>query len=348
MDASQSERLQWLFSKYLERRCAPEEVEELTGLLQQAGAEETLSGPMEELWKHIREEDRSHPGYGVDWDKMYETVSQSEEDIRMLVRRRRHRTKRIGYRVAAAAILLLAFPAVYWALMGKGSKEPAQPSLAGINSVSRQPVNKKQVIHLPDGSTVILNTHSKLDYPTVFAGAAREVYLSGEAYFDIMHSAGRPFLVHTGKITTRVLGTAFNIRAYPSDEAIDVTVTRGKVQVLDSHKTLGTLVANQQIHFVKNTEAFLRKTVNPGPVIAWKPEEIFYDNITLEEAAKAIEQRFGVSVAFANPAIGACRFTATFSADDGLEEILTVLCGVTQTTYTVKNHKVTLDGKGCG
>ena len=96
---------------------------------------------------------------------------------------------------------------------------------------------KTKTVHLPDGSTVVLNTSSRLDDTK-----PREVTLIGEGYFDIQKAPGQPFLVHTGKLTTRVLGTTFNIRAYPGDKSIQITVTKGRVQVMNANrKHLGTL-----------------------------------------------------------------------------------------------------------
>jgi ferric-dicitrate binding protein FerR (iron transport regulator) len=86
----------------------------------------------------------------------------------------------------------------------------------------------RQLINLPDGSKVVLNANSKLEYPPGFSNNTREVYLDGEAYFDIAHDPGKPFIVHTGSISTRVLGTAFNINAYRSQQFVEVTVTRVK------------------------------------------------------------------------------------------------------------------------
>lgn len=341
MDSSQ--RLERLFALYLAQCCTPEEVEELTALLQQADAEDTLSGPMEELWRKIRENEQP---YAVDWDKMYEAVTHTRRPI--------YRTRRIWYSAAAALVLLLTSAGAYWVFSGRSS---ASQPMAGIHSPTgideRRLLDKKQVIHLSDGSTVILNTNSKLEYARTFEGHTRDVYLIGEAYFDIAHRAGQPFLVHTGNITTRVLGTAFDVRAYPSDDSIRITVTQGKVQVLkeNRHKTLlpvGLLTANQQISFNKLTEACVQnKKVDVTPVIAWKPQEISFDDITMEQAATRIEQRFKVQIVFANPAIRNCRLTATFYDDDRLSEILTVICGVSQSDYTIQNNKIIIDGKGC-
>ena len=102
-----------------------------------------------------------------------------------------------------------------------------------------------------------------------------------------------------------------------------------------------------KISFSKKTEEFVQKTVDSKVLVAWKPEEIAFNDIPMLEAAKRIEQRFGVVVEFANPAIKNCRVTATFSEDDMLDEILTVICGVTKSNFTIQNNKITIDGKGC-
>jgi transmembrane sensor len=378
MDSSQ--RLQELFSRYLQRDCQPAEVEELVMLLGQADAEETLSAPMHDLWAELK----AHPvEYSVDWGNMYSQVSQVDDDLSALKRRRMALVRRIGWRgigvgrtgwrVAAAVFLLLAGSLVYWSVsMGRrsgdgraiagragaesegvsvqtaaGTRTAAGASGAAVVAGRGQAIEKKRVVHLPDGSTVILNKHSQLDYPVAFASGAREVTLRGEAYFDIVHRPGQPFLVHTGKIVTNVLGTAFNIKAYPGEREIEVTVDHGKVQVLKGRVSLGLLTDNQQIRYDRGTEDFARNTVNLKPVIAWKPVEISFDDITMEEAAREIGQRFNVTVAFMNPVLKDCRVTATFYQEDDLDEIMTVICGVSQSNFVIKGDKIVIDGKGC-
>lgn len=337
-------RLHLLFAKYLQRSCSPEEVEELIGLLQHGKAEESLGGPMEALWQELKEEDGEYP---IDWNKMYGVISQTEEDLVYLSQRRKNRVSRRSLQVAAAVLLLVLSSILYWAA-NRTTKTSQLLAVAEPKDVQAQQFpRKKQIIHLPDGSTVILNENSKLDYPLAFAGKTREVYLSGEGYFDIIHQVNRPFLVHTGKITTRVLGTAFNIRAYPNDEAIEVTVTRGKVQVEKENKNMGLLTANQQISFSKKTEEYVQKLVDTKPVVAWKPLEISFDDVTMQEATRQIGQRFKMEVEFVNPVIKDCRVTATFYEVDRLNEIMTVICGVSQSNFTIQNNKIIIDGKGC-
>jgi transmembrane sensor len=101
---------------------------------------------------------------------------------------------------------------------------------AHLYSVRKQ--NQNLFIVLPDGSRAILSYGSKLSYASSFDGLAkRDVYLEGQAFFDIRHDDLKPFIVHTGKLETTVLGTAFNVKALKGDKTITVTVTRGRVKV---------------------------------------------------------------------------------------------------------------------
>ncbi|MBN9380198.1 MAG: FecR domain-containing protein [Chitinophagaceae bacterium] len=340
-------RLQELFSLYQQRRCTAAEVTELIELLQQADAEAALSGPMQELWEDFRGHATEYP---IDWDTMYSRVSRSEDDLYTLSRRP-GRSPRLLYAVAAIMILALMIPAIWWLFSGHAGqrKEP----VAAVQTAPKDkltPVSelqKRRVLHLPDGSTVILNRNSRLDYIPGFTSAIREVYLTGEAFFDIVHVPGKPFLVHTGKVTTRVLGTSFNIKAYPSDKAIEITVEHGKVQVMDEKTNMGLLTDAQQLRFEVDKDQYKFGKVDVNAVAAWRPQEIRFDDITLSEIGRQIEQRFGRTVRFANPALENCRVTASFYEDDGLEEIMTVVCGISQSTWLAKENVIVIDGKGC-
>jgi transmembrane sensor len=352
MDSS-SQRLQELFARYLRRDITAQEVQELVTLLRQADAEKALSEQMRILWEDLKTENTE---YLVDWDKMYGRVSEAGVDE---AAGRLEIGWRYRYRAITAVFMLLAGTAAYLSIR-MGGRSGMHPAAAAQPAIVTAPATgakmggaghltageKKRVVHLPDGSTVILNSHSTLDYPPDIADG-REVTLSGEAYFDIVHRTGQPFLVHTGKIVTKVLGTAFNIKAYPGEDAIEVTVDHGKVQVLKGRSSMGLLTDNQQMRYNKGTEGYVSQKVNVEPVMAWKPEEVVFDDITMEEAARRIGQRFNVTVSFANAIVKECRVTATFYLEDDLDEIMTVICAVSQSNFVIKGNTIVIDGKGC-
>lgn len=332
-------RLQFLFDKYLQRSCTPQELDELIEGLQQGEADNVLSPKMLEVWDQLKEEKTS---YDVDWEDMYSTIRSTHE----MRARLPERSARKFWYTAAATIVFVLVAATFWFTNKK--VKSIEPAVARTEMVKEKPATAmRQTIHLPDGSTVILNANSRLNYPPSFTGATREVFLSGEAWFDIKPNPQQPFLVHTGRITTKVLGTAFNIKAYP-DEKVEVTVTRGKVQVLKDNKSLGLITASQQISCSNNNEIVEQKTVDVKPVIAWKPEEIYFNDITMEEALQQMSDRFHMETEFKNPGVKHCRITATFSGDDHPDEMLAVICAVSKATYTMNGNKIIIDGKGCG
>jgi transmembrane sensor len=204
-----------------------------------------------------------------------------------------------------------------------------------------------QVISLPDGSTAILNNNSKLDFPPVFSGNSRDVYLTGEAYFDVQKQAHKPFVVHTGRFATTVLGTRFNIKSYLDDLEVAVTVTDGKVRVADDKKDLGTLLKNDQLVVDKESGRAIQQVVNGQQVIAWIKQDLFFKNITLAEAMAILSEHYDVNIQFRNAALQHCRFTGTFLSDNTLEQVLDVITGVTDTRWKKENGTIWLEGRGC-
>ncbi|MDP4286092.1 MAG: FecR domain-containing protein [Bacteroidota bacterium] len=199
---------------------------------------------------------------------------------------------------------------------------------------------ENRVIFLPDGSKVILSPGSKLNYPSSFDGMGkREVFLNGQAFFDIKHNASRLFIVHTGKLETIVLGTAFNIKAIRGEKEITVTVTRGKVKVKDQLKILGTITPNQQITYNKEKATSVMKIVDANSFLDWQNQDLFIDNLTLSEAAKILEDQFKIKIIIKDSSIREQRFTATFPKDEKLEQALKSISIFNGVTYTYNNDK---------
>ncbi len=227
----------------------------------------------------------------------------------------------------AAAILIIISAGLYF--------YPQIPAVsAGRISQSYQK-REHRLINLPDGSTVIVAAGSKLNYPSSFDSLAiREVHLEGEAYFDIQHNTDKPFIVRTGKVATTVLGTAFNIKAWPLDEDITVTVNRGKVRLAAGQNTLGILKPNQQITYNKNKADVVQRDVQAAEYLSWKQDDLLLDNVTVSEAAKILEDRFKVSISITEEPIRIKRFTTTFLKGESLEQVLKSICEFNDAVYT--------------
>lgn len=256
--------------------------------------------------------------------------------------------KKYTYLIAAAASIILILISGWWLLP---SFNKTKNLAVKHNKKILQPIaenNGKRYIRLQDGSTVLLNNDSRLEYPDSFKGTTREVTLIGEAYFDIQHDASRPFIVHTGKVNTIVLGTAFNIKAYPSQKEIRVTVTRGKVKVGESNKVYGIITPNESIAVNIASNNYIKEKVNAEDAVEWKKTYLVLDDISLEEAAILINSRYHVSISFSKEKLKQCRISATFLNNESLEQVLTVVTGVVNAAYNMQpNDQVIITGEGC-
>jgi len=217
-----------------------------------------------------------------------------------------------------------------------------------IASVALPHASENRFITLSDGSKVVLRYGSKLNFPSSFTGIKREVELIGEAYFDIHHDNAKPFVIHTGTITTTVLGTAFDISAFPGQKKVVVTVTRGRVRVDNDHKASVILTPNEQVVYDNQTPAMQKNKVEAEKTLTWASSDMVFDGVSFKSIAASLSRRYQVAIDFKNPALENCPITASFSGTESLKDILEILCTARGTTYKFENEqKVTIDGIGC-
>ncbi|MEJ7558624.1 MAG: FecR domain-containing protein [Pedobacter sp.] len=241
---------------------------------------------------------------------------------------------------AVAAILFAVM--TLWVFWPSGQKEVDSSSFTTLNVPSKL----KEKVTLDDGSVVWVNSLGELKYPKKFTGNTREVFLSGEAYFDIHHDLGKPFIVHTGKVKTTVLGTAFNINSNSSNLVV-VTVTRGKVSVADQNHLIAYITPNQQLIYNTEDNSEQKVDVNAQNVVAWQ-DDLHFNNITFGEAATILQRRFNVKISFTNEMVSGCRFSGTALEGNELDQILKVICAFNQATYKYDSDgSITINGAGC-
>ncbi len=227
--------------------------------------------------------------------------------------------------------------------------QKAQVQLASISATDTKVSSgaEKRVIALPDGSTVILNVGSELTYRKEF-NENRTVILSGEAFFDIQKNPERPFTVHTGKVITKVLGTAFNINS--NEKNVTVTVERGLVQVGNADQVFAKIKPQQEIQVDTKTQHFqLEKKIKTNRTKNWRNQILVIDELSFEETMVLLETRFDRHITIENPAIKKCRISANFLNDESLEDILTVVCGSRQAAFKTdqKNAITIIGGLSC-
>jgi len=226
-------------------------------------------------------------------------LSHKEPAILPLPSRRSHLIKR--WTIAASIILVAGAAAL---LLNRTKDHSLAVQTSPVDSLIQSVAQKRKYIVLDDGSRVVLNQHSTLSHPTSFLhNNTREVYLTGEGYFDISHDDHKPFIVHTGNLTVTVLGTAFNIKAYKDQPSITVTVTQGKVRVDNPQRSIGVITPNQQITVDAGSGEIKQHAVNAMAVTQWEHKELVFDDMPLSEVAVALEMQFNVPVTFDDPSL---------------------------------------------
>ena len=175
--------------------------------------------------------------------------------------------------VAAVVSLLFILFSFYWLNQKKSWHQSSFAKDAGKEQTS--PKGKRSLLTLPDGTRVWLNADTRLEYPDDFSGRAmREVFLEGEAFFDVVENKHQPFIVRTSSLSVKVLGTAFNVKSYDSDETIETTLVRGKVSIETNQNKTGeiiTLLPHQQAVFKKKSSMMvLANQVNTETYTAWR------------------------------------------------------------------------------
>ncbi|MDO3628837.1 FecR family protein [Mucilaginibacter sp. BT774] len=240
-------------------------------------------------------------------------------------------------RIAAAAVIIGICGIGFLFLRNKPVIKPT-----ALNAVHKQKPNL--LVILPDGSRVIISYGSKLTYASSFDGLAkREVYLTGEAFFDIKHDNLKPFVVHTGKVETTVLGTAFDVKALPGDKTITVTVTRGKVKVSDHNRLLGIIIPNQQITFNKQKSISTQSSIDAKTYTIWTAQDnLYFEDLSFGEAAKVLEERFKVKILFTDQLIQSKHFTSTFDKSASLDQALKSICEFNDASYSYDKERTTI------
>lgn len=215
------------------------------------------------------------------------------------------------------------------------------------------PLGARSQVTLSDGTKVWLNAGSKLRYPVNFVDKTREVYLEGEAFFDVTKQKKRLFVVKTSDILVKVYGTQFNVKSYPEENIIQTTLVRGSVAIENMRKgyenQIVYLKPNQTATFYKEqketaslqkepsakiTEKKNNKTVpekieiipniNPVPIISWKDNRWVIDGETLDQLAVNLERRYNVQIQFNDESLKKYKFSGTLT-NETFEQVLKIV-----------------------
>lgn len=218
-----------------------------------------------------------------------------------------------------AAILIIPIFMMMCYLFFQQSTRSSRIAMQEINS----PYGMNSKVYLPDGSTVWLNSGSKLKYPVEFTETSRKVYLSGEAFFKVHSDKKHPFIVSTAKLDVKATGTQFNVEAYLTDTITAVTLMKGKVTVNMNDNQQAQLLPNERLvlNLISRTYSVTQTDDHWG---MWKDGILAFRDETLGNVFKRIGRTYNVDIKVKDPAVARQKYRATFEGES-LDEILRLL-----------------------
>jgi len=334
-----------LLEKYLNNQCTSQEVEEvILWMKQQSFFSESRELGMHD-WQHFNEQDSIVSDEKLDTllDKIHHKLNIEEHRKAQLEDRRL-----IGWISRAAAILLIPVLAFLFYTVSENTKLNNQISSVSVDSLEViAPVGSRTVLELSDGSVVHLNYGSRIKYPQNFFGKTRGVTLTGEAFFEVAHNPDKPFVVTTGRIDVKAVGTVFNVNAYPENEDIATTLVEGKV-VVEEMKNNGSkviikeLIPGMHVEYEKSTSKINSSIAQVDKYIAWKDGKLVFENEQIDEVAQRLSRMFNVEIQV-DKAVSKYRYTVTF-VDEPLFQILELLSVATPISYQVLPRIKNSDG----
>lgn len=233
-------------------------------------------------------------------------------DQRVTARRRR-RFLHVASSVAAVFLLCALIGGSYFYLVP-----------APMMTVSTLAENK--VVLLPDGTEVTLNRYTSFSYPKKFKTKNREVQLEGGAYFAVSKDKKHPFIVQAGSVSVEVLGTEFDVEAYPQDERVQTVLFEGSVAVGKKNQPALLLVPGERAVYEKTDGSIRKEEVGDmDELLAWKQGALVFNDFPLKEVARKLSNAFGVKVQVKGEALGKKRINARFIHGETVDEILQLL-----------------------
>jgi transmembrane sensor len=371
-----------LLSKKIAGEATPEELEQLQVLLDADPEWKTVLENLQEFWASSPAdseggEQKRENAYTdhINRLKMYVSdfsgIDETREDEELFFS---EPVKKPFYKswVTYALLACCSMVAVllYPSLVNNKDEKEGKPANS-VNEIAISPGSKSK-IQLPDGSQVWINAGSKLTYAGMMKGLTREVTLDGEAYFDVVKDAAHPFIVHTSGIDIKVLGTAFNVKAYKIEPTIEATLIHGSIEVTNrSRPDAPTIMLKPREKLVFSSSIYMeRKNVSkaislsgvngerPSSILitplkrniadssisetAWIYNKLSFEDKSFEELAKDMERWYNVKFTFRNKKIAQFHFTGTF-INETIEQVLEALRFSVNFKYTITDGSILIE-----
>ncbi|MFN4144588.1 MAG: FecR family protein [Runella sp.] len=319
--------MEQLFRDYLQNRCTAEEVAQVMRYLQTAEGKAKMEAILAEPPPHNKDLTPSNAHIVQGWERLSQYISStpSSTTVRPLLHKRR-------WVWAAAIVPLVMAAALGWWLWSSPTDQVARTDYAQLREV-----------HLPDGSRVVLNGNSTLEFKSKWLPfATREVWLTGEAFFEVVHtSSHQKFLVHTRKKhTIEVLGTSFNVFDRPNSTEVSLKSGKIKLHIQQQEATKAVVMQPGQSLTIDTTATKIRlASVKTDRVATWRNRKLVFEATRLADITQMLKETYNLEVTVENPALLNEKVTGVIPSGN-VDELLKALSLALKVNYTNQNNQI--------
>ena len=312
----------YIILKYLQGKATKIEKEQFFNWLEQSPKNKEEFVALKKIWALTEKHKNSE---NITWTDLKQPLINEQKTRKLFLRYVRN---------AAVFLLLIGLGAVSQYFIGQNSTKTQFQY--DKNSLVKSPLGQMTDLELPDGTLVKLNSGTTISYNSEFSYGKREVYIEGEAFFDVQTDKEHPFIVKSKLLDVKVYGTMFNICSYPADKNFTATLVEGSISVLSkTGKEITKIEPGYKAEFVENGANVLISNVDTVLYTSWKRGLVTFRNQNLEEIAKQIERWYNVEIIIEKEGLGKERYFGTILKNKPIDQILEVLKLTTSLQYEI-------------
>jgi len=276
-------------------------------------------------------------------ETVFQQIQEYEEDHRIKSGFSMSRILKVYQRVAAFLLIpIIGLGILYWV------NNLSQSNGAMTETIA--PRGQKSQIVLADGTKVWLNSDTKIKYPDNFSKNQRDVYLDGEAFFEVCKNAHQPFVVHTSGINVKVLGTKFNVKAYADERQIETSLFEGKINLLmNSSSSINQvekeIEPGQSFVYSKTDHKLVANKFPQDEIIGWKNNQLIFKDDTFSNLVRKVERWYDVKVVYDGKLFNDRRLTVELYEGERLERLMNIISLALSVNYKYEKGQIILTPK---
>jgi ferric-dicitrate binding protein FerR (iron transport regulator) len=324
-------------SKYIDGSADSDDAAWVEDFFSHGHENQNLKLHLEQDWRNVLQEEQTDDAdLNTILDRVHHLIWKKESQKRKTLVRR---IASLYMKIAAVLLIpLIIAGSIYVYYLSSSSRIVADQQ---VSALIYAPIGSRVSFNLPDGTKGWLNSGSKLTYSLPF-NKNRKVAIEGEAWFDVFHNEEKPFEICAGKSIIKVLGTSFNISAYPEEDYVEVVLQNGKVEFSDKSLAEQVILNPSERLFLKDNKLELN-LVDPSKYKGWTDGKLIFRGDNMAEVARRIERWYDVKVVIEDDDLLKYSFRATF-VDDSLEDVLNLIGIASMIDYKVLPRRQLSDG----